>query len=192
MMGAHTTPHSLGLRVRLRDGIAARLRERDGVSVVQAGQSNRPHGRRRYLVGYGVNVSDAVAERAAVAVADEVPEPERLAEAVAGDVRLAVRVRVVAALGEGVRLRDVLLVRLPLLVPLDDGVPVVLEVKLRLPVALDEGVSVLLDVELRLAVALDEGVPVVLDVELRVAVALDDGVPVRVLEDVELLEPVPV
>ena len=114
-------PHIyFGLRVRLRDGGAARLRERDGESVVHAGQSKRPQFSRRYLVGCGVNENDAVPVPDPVGVVDAVPE--RLAMAVADVLRLAVRVPVVEALSESVRLHVTLLLR----VALREGVLVVL------------------------------------------------------------------
>ena len=84
----------MGLRVRERDSGAARLRERDGVSVVHAGQSNRPHGWRRYFVGSGVKERDADFVVLAVVVAE--PELERvyvpLAVPLLVDVRLGKRV----------------------------------------------------------------------------------------------------
>ena len=144
----------LGLRVRLRDGTAAGLRERDGVSVVHAGQPKRPQFTRRYLVGYGVKVDDVVPVPLRVAVIEDVRV--RVAVSDADALRVPVRVPVSDALGERVWLR----------VPLPLRVRVTLGVALRVVVARGDGVGVAGGVLVRLLVpvALDDGVHVLLTV----------------------------
>jgi hypothetical protein len=57
-----------GLRLRLREAEKAKLREREGVSVVHAGQSKRPQFLGAYRVGGGVKVGVTLAVQLTVAV----------------------------------------------------------------------------------------------------------------------------